>query len=301
MKSLSILLPTYNCHCTDLVEKLQRQCEAVPGLRYEIIVADDGSPRTEFVRQNRAIERLRNVQYIIRRTNVGRSRIRNYLVSQTQNEWVVFIDGDLTLDNPSFIQNYLDAEGDIVVGGISIISEEGRVKSEEFNGSSLRYRYEKASEERHNAKNRQTREYQSFRTTNFMARRSIMTECPFDESVTHYGYEDVLLGKLFKERGYRIEHIDNPILLDNFESNGVYLRKMEESCRTLLELKDQLQGYSTLLAYAGKLQRRHLLWAFNAFFILAEKAMKHNLLGNNPSVFVFNMYKLGYYVHLAHD
>ena len=42
-KSLSILLPTYNCICTALVGELQRQCVA-EGADFEIIVADDASP-----------------------------------------------------------------------------------------------------------------------------------------------------------------------------------------------------------------------------------------------------------------
>ena len=42
-KSLSILLPTYNCDCTALISELQRQCVA-EGTNFEIIVADDASP-----------------------------------------------------------------------------------------------------------------------------------------------------------------------------------------------------------------------------------------------------------------
>lgn len=299
MKSISILLPTYNCHCVQLVEALHRQCEAVGGLCYEIIVADDGSSQTECVEHNKSIERLQHVQYLQRRTNVGRSRIRNFLVSQAQNEWVIFIDGDLALDNPSFIQNYLEAEGDVIVGGISISLSSRH--SPLATRHSLRFRYERAAEEKHNAAHRRMKAYQEFRTTNFMARRSVMVDCPFDESITHYGYEDVLLGKLFRERGYRLTHIDNPILLDSFESNEEYLKKMETSCETLFELRDKLKGYSTLLGYAEKLRRWHLLGTASCFFAMTEKAMKRNLLGNNPSVFVFNIYKLGYYIHHAQN
>jgi len=70
------------------------------------------------VEENRTIENLPHVRYIIREKNVGRSAIRNFLVSQAKGDRLLFIDGDLSLNNPSFIRNYLQTEGDVVVGGI---------------------------------------------------------------------------------------------------------------------------------------------------------------------------------------
>ena len=40
-KELSILIPTYNDDCYDLVEQLARQAAAIDELEYEILVADD--------------------------------------------------------------------------------------------------------------------------------------------------------------------------------------------------------------------------------------------------------------------
>lgn len=127
-KSLSILLPTYNCNCTSLVCELQRQCVA-EGADFEIIVADDASPDNSFIIENRTITRLEGVQYIEREHNVGRSAIRNFLVTQSTKEWILFIDGDLSLDNPTFIHNYLQADGDVIVGGIDIVEDEKNGKA----------------------------------------------------------------------------------------------------------------------------------------------------------------------------
>ena len=90
-KNLSILLPTYNCDCTALISELQRQCVA-EGTNFEIIVADDASPDKRFIIKNRTISNLDGVLYIEREQNVGRSAIRNYLVSQSSKEWILFID-----------------------------------------------------------------------------------------------------------------------------------------------------------------------------------------------------------------
>ena len=156
-KSLSILLPTYNCICTALVGELQRQCVA-EGADFEIIIADDASPDKQFIAENRAIAHLDGVRYIERERNVGRSAIRNYLVSQSSKEWILFIDGDLSLNNAQLIHNYLQAEGDVVVGGISIIEDENRW------GNNLRYRYEHASKEAISAENRRKTPYQHLST-----------------------------------------------------------------------------------------------------------------------------------------
>ena len=49
IRSLSILIPTYNDPCFELVDTLRHQAEAT-GISYEIIVADDGStsPSTRY-------------------------------------------------------------------------------------------------------------------------------------------------------------------------------------------------------------------------------------------------------------
>ena len=237
---LSILLPVYNCHCEALVTELQRQCVEC-GTEFEIIVADDGSSVTSYVEHNLRIERLEGVRYITRKQNVGRSAIRNFLISQAQGEWLLFIDGDLTLDNSHFIRRYLQAKSNVVVGGIRIGGDPNGWKD------NLRYRYEKAYEQKNTPQDRQCHATKHFRTTNFLAHKDIMMDHPFDENFVQYGYEDVLFGKSLAMDHIAITHIDNPITLDFFESNSEFLDKTEQSLRTLYTFRNQLKGYSKLL------------------------------------------------------
>lgn len=289
-KSISILLPTYNCSCVALVTELQRQCVA-EGIPFEILVADDASPDRSFITKNEPIKALEGVRYILREKNVGRSAIRNFLISQAQNDWLLFIDGDLSLLNPQFIHNYVQAEGEVVVGGISIGGDPKQWKN------NLRYVYEQRYEATHNAAERQQTSTQHFRTTNFLAHKTAMSACPFDESFKQYGYEDVLLGKAFEEQGIKIKHIDNPITLDDFEPNDVFIAKTEESLRTLSQFKNLLQGYSHLLSFQAKMQRFHLLGLLSFSYILLKKTIKPRLIDNKPNVFLFNIYKLLYFTH----
>ena len=289
-KSISILLPTYNCTCVALVRALQAQCVAT-GIDFEILVADDASTDKSCIVTNRAIEALEGVRYIVRNVNVGRSAIRNFLVNEASKEWLLFIDGDLSLDNPQLIRNYLDADGDVIVGGLKIGGDENVWKS------NLRYRYERASEEQINAINRAKRPYQHL-STNFMVRKTLTGDHPYNTNFKRYGYEDVLLGKDFQRKKLKVRHIDNAVLFDSFEPNDVFIAKTEESLRTLYHFKSELNGYSKLLAMAEKINRLHCVGAVSFLYKLTNKPIKRQLQSNNPSVFLFNIYKLMYYCTL---
>ena len=295
---LSILLPVYNCSCVALVTELQRQCVECKA-DFEIIVADDGTLSgaigmnatcQHLIDENKVIEQLKGVRYIIREKNVGRSAIRNFLVSQAKGDRLLFIDGDLSLNNPSFIRNYLQTEGDVVVGGIAIGGNPDQWKG------NLRYRYERQCEAINTVESRQSQPYQHL-ATNLLVRRSILGEKPYDEKISHYGYEDVLLGKRFQQQKVAIKHIETPVLFCDFEDNASYLAKTEEALRTLFAFRKELKGYSRLLDKAEQIERLHLSPLFVTAYKLFNEPIKNCLLGNKPKVFWFNIYKLLYYLH----
>ncbi|WP_455540503.1 glycosyltransferase family 2 protein [Prevotella fusca] len=297
---LSILLPVYNCSCVALVTELHRQCVECKA-DFEIIVADDGSLSgaiganaacQHLIDENKVIEHLKGVRYIIREKNVGRSAIRNFLVSQAKGERLLFIDGDLSLDNPSFIRNYLQTEADVVVGGIAIGGSPDRWKG------NLRYRYERKCETINTVESRQRHPYQHL-ATNILVRHSVLGEQPYDENISHYGYEDVLLGKRFQQQQVAVRHIDNPVLFCDFEDNASYLAKTEEALRTLFAFRKELKGYSRLLDKAERIETLHLTPFFIIAYKLLSSPIKNCLLGNKPNVFWFNVYKLLYYLHYA--
>ena len=291
---LSILLPVYKCSCVALVTELQRQCMEC-GIAYEIIVADDGTMadtmNQHIVERNKVIGQLEGVRYIIRQENVGRSAIRNFLFSQSKGDRILFIDGDLSLDNPDFIRRYTQAEGDVVVGGIRIGGN-----PEQWKGN-LRYKYECACEANNTIEKRQKQPFQHL-ATNILIRRSALVECPYDERINRYGYEDVLLGKRFQQQGLTISHIDNPVLFCNFESSEAYISKTEEALHTLFQFRKDLINFSSLLKMVERIHHRHLAKLLFLTFKLLHKPLKHRLEGNKPSVFLLYVYKLMYYINL---
>ncbi len=286
MKDLSILIPTYNDECLGLVSALQQQAVAL-GINYEIIVADDGSTNQEVIQTNQQINTLAGCRMIARGENIGRAAIRNFLVQQAQYEWLLFIDSDMIMHRNDYLQRYQSAEGEVVCGGVVI---KGAIKG------NLRSMYEARHEQEHTAVRRQQHPYQDFHTANFLIRRQTMTTHLFDERFRYYGYEDVLLGKRLEQDSIPIHHIDNPLSFEVYETNEAFVSKTEEGLRTLHQFRNELRGYSRLLDFA----ERHPLTArmVRLWHLLAAKWERRHLCGNAPTLTVFNLYRLGYFLQL---
>lgn len=299
---LSILIPTYNNACLELVKSLQAQASAMPGLHYEIIVADDGSTYMESVKTNRGINAIPHCRYIERERNTGRAVIRNFLAQQSAGEWLLFIDSDMVVRNASFVASYISTihaqkstGSPIIYGGYTIAFADHDALS-----GNLRYIFEQKNKQNADYRLRQAHPYHDFHTSNFIVSRDIMLQHPLDERFRHYGYEDVLWGKTLQDHGIRILHVDNPLSFEHFETNKAFLDKTEEGLHTLYQFRDELRGYSTLIKHAEKVCRLPFVkWCVTKAFPLASLHIRSTLMGNGNNIMLFNIYKLMYFIRLG--
>ena len=337
-EGLSILIPLYNQVGVALAMALSKQVEQCAkeekkknegkgnandtiSLGFEIIFADDGSADATARQRNAIIAQLPYCQYIERPKNVGRSSIRNFLAHTAHYSHLIFLDGDVAIKRGNFVQTYLAHrnDADVIIGTLhfsrmqvacdtaeDIIGHTKRAKEETkkttepmLYDDNLKYRYEQQFLAKHPVKKRMQQPYASFRTTNFMVRRDLLLAYPFDETFHEYGYEDTLFGKQLKEHGATLIHLDNAATIADYEDNATFVAKTEESLRTLAAHAHQLQGYSTLLQTVNKLKRLHLQPLIAFVFELFKGLLHKNLCSNSPSVFLFNVYKLGYYINLT--
>lgn len=337
-EGLSILIPLYNQVGVALAMALSKQVEQCAkeekkknegkgnandtiSLGFEIIFADDGSADATARQRNAIIAQLPYCQYIERPKNVGRSAIRNFLAHTAHYSHLIFLDGDVAIKRGNFVQTYLAHrnDADVIIGTLhfsrmqvacdtaeDIIGHTKRAKEETkkttepmLYDDNLKYRYEQQFLAKHPVKKRMQQPYASFRTTNFMVRRDLLLAYPFDETFHEYGYEDTLFGKQLKEHGATLIHLDNAATIADYEDNATFVAKTEESLRTLAAHAHQLQGYSTLLHTANKLKFLHLQSLIAFVFKLFKGLLHKNLCSNSPSVFLFNVYKLGYYINLT--
>lgn len=298
ISELSILMPCYNNECYELVAGLHAQAESIissgRALRYEIVVADDGSTDAAVVARNRRIDTLPGCRYVLRSRNTGRAAIRNFLARTAGYGWLLFIDSDMSLRNASFISNYISLDGvDVVYGGYTVGGDDGTMKG------NLRYEYESKYNRNSVAEKRRCSPYDGFHTSNFLIRRDIMLANPFDERFRRYGYEDVLFGKSLKQAGVSISHVDNTLSFEDFETNSGFVAKTEEGIATLCDFRDELRGYSPLITLGDRICRLRLQPAVRLFFKTFARSIKNNLTGNKPNLLLFNIYKLGMYCSMC--
>ncbi|MDY5927466.1 MAG: glycosyltransferase [Prevotella sp.] len=302
---LSILLPSYNNVCVSLVQVLQRQADALRGkldkpFRYEIIVADDGSTDAACIDANRVIGDMLHCRYLRMEQNVGRAQIRNVLISESRGDYVLLIDSDLFLCDDNYLYKYATSTADVVYGGTRIGGEgfamvDNEANTENLKGN-LRYIYEKKAEPSHRAAFRQLRPNQEISVCNLYARRDIMEAHPFDSRFKAYGYEDVLFGKRLAESGIEVTHIDNPVLINEFEPNSVFVKKTEEAILTLCRFEQDLEGYSNLKTKVTTLGRYIPLSLFRLWHRIMKNKEKRNLTGSKPNLLLFKLYKLGFFL-----
>lgn len=291
---LSILIPSYNSIVEPTVHKLSTLCERIAidapqPFRYEIIVADDGSKQTEKVEVNKAINSIPHCQFIVKERNSGSAATRNFLATKSQYEWLLFVDSDMEIPGMDFIMRYLPCDQtDVTNGGIKVGAAWNTHRH------NLRYLYEKAAEPYHTPDKRQVAGFREFRSTNFIIRRSCILAHPFDERFLKSGYEDVMFGKTLQQAGVTILHIDNPLILSDFEDNENFIRKTERNLATLHQFRRELKGYSRLIDTADGL----LFFPIRLWHFVFGRIERRNLAGNHPRLWLYTLYRLGYYSSL---
>ncbi|MBR1666911.1 MAG: glycosyltransferase family 2 protein [Bacteroidaceae bacterium] len=279
---LSILIPTYDYTCYKLVADLHEQAEQL-NMPYEILVAEDGSRSQVDIIANHKIEELSHCRHIVRKENVGRAAIRNFLINEAKGDWLLMMDADGKVVREDFLEKYLAAgkEHDVVCGGI-------KTPDIWHNPDSLlRWRYEKAYEQKHGYISQQ------FRSFCFLLTKKVTEQVRFDERYLHYGYEDVQFGKDLEAAGFQVFGIDNPLENNDIETNAVFLQKTEEAIRSAHHFNKDIGDNVSLARTYNKYKRWG--WAFRLFFTFFQKPMRHHLLSKNPSLFWFSVYKLCYY------
>ncbi|MDE7377435.1 MAG: glycosyltransferase [Paraprevotella sp.] len=288
---LSVLIPTYNFDCTPLAEVLSRQAGRTD-IPVEILIADDGSTREDIRRSIGLCDGLPHVRLVRPACNIGRSAIRNLLFRESAGTHLLFLDSDGVPSDGAFLSRYIEALREhphgVVCGGIL---HPDRLPSPAV---SLRWRYEKAAERRFTQAWKASHPYDCFRSFNFLIDRESFARILFDESIRHYGFEDVLFGRRLQECGIPVYHTENPLTNTDIEPNETYLRKNEEALRTLADHYGKLHQSVRIAQAWEKLRRLRLLLPFRFCFRLLRPCLRRHLCGSRPSVFLLNVYKLGY-------
>jgi cellulose synthase/poly-beta-1,6-N-acetylglucosamine synthase-like glycosyltransferase len=294
---LSICVPIYNFDVNSLVESLQKQMSNLT-VPCELILIDDRS-ENHFREINRSICQISS--YIELDENIGRSRIRNLFLNYASNEYLLFLDGDSLINNDLFLENYIyylkNKKFDVLVGGREY------PKNCPSTGQKLSWKYgiikeSKSFFERSKHPNR------AFMTNNFCIKRKLLEQIKFNEKLVGYGHEDTLFGIELEDKGYSIDHIHNPILNGDIETNENFLLKTEKAIENLVYIQKNIDSSTKLehnvhLIRAYKeLERKNLLFLVKFFYLLFKRSIRWSLKKGFVNLHLFDIYKLGFYISL---
>lgn len=250
------------------------------GIDMEVVVAEDGTTDAVALASNKWIARMPRCRYLPLRDNHGRAGIRNLLAREAKGERLLFLDDDVMPVSPDFLTAYLRSVSPVVCGGV--------VAAKAPHPDNMRWRWEKAWGDKHDAACRNRNPYANFTTANFMVRRDVMLTHPFDESIRQYGYEDVLFGISLREDGVEVRHIDAPVHHNGIDSNIDFLRKSEQALATLSTLP-QIHAHAAVARMAS---RTRLL---SPVLRLLCPVLRRMLLTRHPRLLLFQLYKLCYF------
>ncbi|AUS05877.1 glycosyltransferase family 2 protein [Pseudotamlana carrageenivorans] len=279
---LSVLIPTYSINIIPLVKGLSNQCHTA-GITYEIIAFDDGS-NSETNHINTAINSIPNCIFKAFPTNIGRSAIRNKLAENARYDLLLFIDAGTQVDRVDFIKNYLKIKDKAVVCGGMAASEIAAKKPYK-----LRWLFTKK------------REYKTLCSSNFLLKKSVFFENPFDESLTQYGYEDVLFFETLMNKGIKPYFLKNPVIHHAEDDAKTFIIKTELALQNLdflIQEKKLNPNKQKIPKLHKKLKQLGATNLVSSLWKLSKPLLLLNFNSNYASLFLFDFYRIGYYCRI---
>ena len=285
---ISILIPCFDYNAYPLVSILEKQALMLK-IDFEIICIDDGSFSSKND-LNQKINLLTNSKFIESKKNIGRINNRLLLAEKSQYEWLIFLDVDTLPNEDDFLENYIDQlnKGTLIIGGCIY-------KKPENENLSLRYKFGKFREEiKSDMRNKNPYKYIS--SCNYMCKRDVLIDILASINSTSYG-NDYIFGSFIKKMGIEINHIDNPVLIDNIDENQIFIKKTHHALDNLIS------------SYNNKIIKKHSISILKAYIILDSLLMKNifvkitdlfknllkrNLHSKDPNLFLFDLYRLNY-------
>lgn len=294
---LSVLIPVYNYDCTELVQSIASQSHDY-GIDYEIICRDDFLENDATTISNQKINSISNCSYQVNTEQLGRAKNRNYLASIAKYDWILFIDCDMLPVNTTFIKNYVEAlkKGKFCAFYGGVAYQKKQLKDD----NALRYYYG-IEREAISLETRTKRPYKNSLTSNFLIQKRQFSFIKYNESISGYGYEDLVLIHNLKKKNIKIEQLDNPSYHMQLETSALFLEKCQQAMENLKRIEDLgliTHNHTRIqLAYQA-LDHFYMLKLFVFTTRLFRKPIQRNLLSLQPNIKFLDIFKLSYFCQL---
>ncbi len=290
---LSILIPTYNYSIVALVKSVHRQATKAK-IPFEINVLDDCSTDLDISIDNERIKKLNFCSFQKNEKNIGRTASRNLLAAKSSYELLLFLDADVLPKYDDFIsrfelQKFQDSK--IIFGGVCYRPDKPN------KDLILRWKYGHKKETKSVAE-RQKNPY-SIVSSSLLIDKKVFFKNNTSKSNT-YGLDILFSGNLLKHK-IKVKHIDNPVFHLGLERSSIFLNKSLQAVKStyILEQNNQIEKDTRPLQQSyQKLKKWKLISLVNVILNQFYKVIESNLLSNHPSIFLFDLYRLNYFIEL---
>lgn len=293
---LSINIPVYNIEVCNLVVQLINQANKLD-IIFEIRVYDDVS--NEIIKsKNRKISDYPNVIYLELDKNLGRSAIRNKMGLESKFEYLLFIDADSEIVKGDYLELFLkNVQLNRVLCGGTEYQKDKPTGHEKL----LRWFYG-TNREAVSAQIRNSKKGFIITSNNFLIEKSIFEQIHFREDIKNYGHEDTLLGYDLFNNKIEIFHVNNPVEHTGLEDSKLFVDKTKVALKNLYRITNEiLKGENEFVEQVYFLNRYSIITKyfsplfFRVFYKVCHSKIEKNLTGKNPRLFLFDLYKLGFY------
>ena len=274
------------------MKNLYQQLESSK-LKYELIACDDCSTNQSTVESNKQISSLLKCRFIENRSNLGRTATRQKLAKSAQYDLLLFMDADVEVSR-DFINkfNVQHQTADVIFGGTAYVKEKPQSKEV------LNWKYGKNREVK-SIKERQKSPYLSIISRGFIIKKKIFLKV---NSYLKNGYGlDVVFTNELKKINTTVKHIDNPVVHIGLDDNKKFLEKTKKGIDTLYYYEKQNiipKDYKSIQKAYQFLKKNDLDSIFISLINSIEKQILKNLNSRNPSLFLFDLYRLKHFAIL---
>ncbi len=292
---ISVLIPTYNYNVYPLVREMHKQLSKT-GIAFEIRVYDDAS--TQNFELEPLLTEFPEIVFKKNTQNLGRLATRYRLAQEAHYDWLLFMDADVFPKDRFFAAKLIKAmeqhQAEVYFGGITV------PPNPPASDKILRWKYGKYRENQALSE-RLNKPYRSLLCGTLVIKKNIFLKEAKDMlPIKKYGL-DVLFSYRLQQNRNIIHHFNNPVTHLGLETNDEFIQKTEEALQTFKflivnKLLDKDYAQVTAKAYQIKKFCSKVLCGF--VFKITAPLLKRHLLSNNPSLKLFDIYKLLYFSQL---
>ncbi len=133
--------------------------------------------------------------------------------------------------------------------------------------------------------------------SNTLVHKSVFTKVQFSSQIKEYGHEDAVFSYDLYHADIAVTHLDNPVYHTGIEDNSIFIHKSKTAVENLWNLYQKgliNPEINKLLKWYFKLKFWRIDTILSFIYSRFHLSIEKSLSKKNPSLFIFDLYRLSY-------